>query len=119
MKLRLRGNTVRLRLGKAEIETLKTEGVLSEETVFAPGQSLLWTLVSSSSEKHIRTEYNSSGIHFYIPKAQAQAWANGGLVGLYSEGTPRIAIEKDFKCLEERPGEEDRDAFPNPQAARG
>jgi len=119
MKLRLRGNSIRLRLGKAEVETLAGKGILSETTLFAPGQTLTWTVESSASEKSVRTEYTQAEIHFYIPQAQAEAWATNDTVGLYAKGTTQIAIEKDFKCLEERDEEDDKDAFPNPQAQKG
>lgn len=119
MKLRLRGNSIRLRLSQSEVNSLASEGKLSEETRFAPGQSLIWTVESSVSEKQIRTEYTPSGIRFHIPKDQVESWANSNTVGLYDEGPSRIAIEKDFKCLEARKDEDERDAYPNPSAAKG
>ncbi|MBL8995456.1 MAG: hypothetical protein JNM63_19070 [Spirochaetia bacterium] len=118
MKLRLRGNSIRLRLSKTEVEALSKNCILTETTLFAPGQSLVWTVESSVGEKSVRTEYGPKGIHFYIPQALARTWADSETVGMYTEGTPRIAVEKDFKCLEERKGEDDQDGYPNPLAAK-
>jgi len=47
-------------------------------------------------------------------------WATTDLVGLEHQiqlkGEEKLAIliEKDFKCLQERPGEDEEDMFPNP-----
>ena len=52
-----------------------------------------------------------------LPEAAARVWSAGMEVGLYSEQSwgLTIAVEKDFKCLEPRPGEVDTDAFERPE----
>ena len=56
----------------------------------------------------------------YVPRAQADKWANTEQIGLEIEqkigggNLLRILIEKDFACLEPRAGEDERDAFPHP-----
>ena len=57
-----------------------------------------------------------------MPAALAAGWANGAEVTIAAgqavpgADTLRILVEKDFACLSERPGEDDSDAFPHPDA---
>ena len=53
----------------------------------------------------------------------ADAWIGGNEVGLEAQQslgpdrTLALLVEKDFKCLQPRPGEESYDGFPNPNTS--
>ena len=52
-----------------------------------------------------------------VPRETALDWARTDQVSLHGrQGDVAILVEKDFECLEPRPGEDDTDAFPNPKA---
>ncbi len=116
MKLRIRGNTLRLRLGQSEVEAFGRTGKLYDSTSFSGGGVLHWGLESSVSEKTIRADFQSNELRIFIPKSQADYWASGQEVSLRSEGSGDILVEKDFKCLDARPDEDESDSFPNPKA---
>lgn len=66
--------------------------------------------------------FSNNCICVYVPEDQASTWAGSEqevgmehLVRFDGNGNSlRILIEKDFKCLAERPGEDESDNFPNP-----
>jgi hypothetical protein len=68
--------------------------------------------------------FDGSRIEISLPRAEADAWTDSDEVGIAAEqplegGTLSLLIEKDFRCLAPREGEDDGDAFPNPDAESG
>lgn len=121
MKLRLKNNSIRLRLTQGEVEHFKKTGLAEEAIMFGPepAQSFSYKLKSTDSER-MRAEFEGSGITVFVPKIEADAWAGTPKVGMEgsqtvdADRTLFILIEKDFACLKPRAGEEDADAFPHP-----
>lgn len=120
MKIRIKGNTLRLRLTKTEVELFAHEGLVSDSIDFGENQ-LIYTL-QSSPESTLKATFNGEFITVHVPKAQGKAWATSDEVGI-SEEMPinegrvlSLLIEKDFQCLKPRPGEDERDMYSNPQA---
>ena len=113
MKLRIRGNSVRLRLTQGELERLRTEGSLQEAVTFGPlpSQTLCYGLAISNELSSIKANYDQHGITIKLPAKQAEMWINTELVQLTEEqtlddtDTLKILIEKDFACLTPREGE--------------
>src|SRR5271157_299379 len=107
MKLRIRGNSIRLRLGESEVAQLVKGGRVSESIQFSafPRNQLTYTVVTSPAEKEITARLADSEIKVTVPEALGQAWANSAQVGLIhvqpiaSEVNLAILIEKDFRCL--------------------
>jgi hypothetical protein len=123
VKLRVRGNSLRLRLGQGEVRRLVAEGFVEERTEFAPGEPAFAYEVRVTDDPGIAASYEGGRITVSVPRATARQWAAGGQVGLEGSqpagGEPlRILIEKDFKCLDATPGESQDDAFPNPRGSR-
>lgn len=122
MKLRIRGNSIRLRLGESEIAQLAKTGRVSESTPFSalPGNQLTYTVVTSAAESEISARLLDNEIKVTVPEVLGRGWANSAQVGLKHEQridggvSLSIVIEKDFRCLEPRPGEDQSDSFPNP-----
>ena len=122
MKLRIRGNSLRLRLGESEVDQLISAGRVSESIVFsaAPSASLTYTLDTSPDAREITVRFASSEITVTIPGGVAKEWATSERVGLSGalpisdEMSLAILIEKDFRCLTPRLGEDQSDSYPNP-----
>lgn len=122
MKLRIRGNSVRLRLAQSEVAQLVKGGRVSESIQFSvfPRSLLSYTVVTSSADKEITARLVDSEIKVTVPEGLAQGWANSEQVGLKhlqqidSEVNLSILIEKDFRSLEPRPDEDQSDTFTNP-----
>ena len=123
MKLRIRGNSIRLRLKRGEVESLAAGTTLVEETKF-PGSTLSYSLGLSDSDDMLAS-FDNGNIAISMPREIIPEWADTDLVSLYSElqlpeaGMLAVLIEKDFSCLEpghHRDCEDDADTYPHPSA---
>lgn len=122
MKMRLRGNSIRLRLGEREVAQLANTGRVAESVQFSasPLSSLTFSLVTSPDEKDITARFAEGEITVTVPAGSAKVWASSEQVGMHGgqpvgNGTSlTILIEKDFRCLASRPGEDESDNFANP-----
>ena len=118
MKLRIRGNSLRLRLTRAEVARLVETGALQETTQLGilPEEQFFYRLELQQIPR-MNAFFRGATLTVALPKAAARIWSAGLEVGLYSEQSwgLTIAVEKDFKCLEPRPGEVDTDAFERPE----
>jgi hypothetical protein len=119
MKLRLRGNSLRLRLTQREVNDLVAVGSVEEKTAFGPGASLSYA-IALGEVPTVGASFDAGAIRVTVPFAEARAWATSDRVAMEGEQAApggeslRLLIEKDFACLTPRTGEDDRDAFPNP-----
>lgn len=123
MKLRIRGNSLRLRLGRSEVSRLAEGGVVREVTEFAPGQRLEYTVGTSPNVPGPRASFRQGRIEVLLPPEVARDWAAGEEVGISGEqpagqsgsgGMLRLLVEKDFTCRNPAAGEDQSDAFANP-----
>lgn len=110
MKLRIKGNSVRLRLSKSDVETLGSEGVVEEEVHFGGPHSPLIYSLRTSHDDVISASFDGRGISISIPEPMADDWIGSEEVGMVAiqmvgenEGL-RILVEKDFACLSGRRG---------------
>ena len=121
MKLRIKGDSLRLRVGPSEVQRLIASGRVVETIHFAPGVHLSYALQHSAAAGCIAVSLSPDEVTVILPTSVAQAWANGDDVGIYGavpngSGSLSLAIEKDFACLDSsHPG--NRDTYPNPKAA--
>lgn len=120
MKLRLQGNSVRLRLTRSEVERLRETGLVEESVDFGAGEVLAYRLQSRLEQGPVEAAFGRGFITVSVSKEAAQGWAASDDVGLYAQsGALAISIEKDFRCLTRRPDEQERDAYPHPGQASG
>jgi hypothetical protein len=126
MKLRILDDSLRLRLSQGELAQLRTLGRVEAAIGFGPGpeQQLVYALVVAPGAQRITATLTEREIVVALPEPMAAAWIAGNDVGLGGEQslglgrTLAVLVEKDFKCLVPRPGEESYDGLPNPQAPR-
>ena len=120
MKLRIRGNSLRLRLLRNEVTALAETGKVSEKIGFGNGAALTYTLASADDAEKITANFTGNEIIVLLPKTIVEKWAGGGAVSLEAEQKSgendilKILIEKDFACIERKDDPDREDAFPNP-----
>ncbi len=124
MKLRIRADTLRLRLTRGEVDRIARGEAVEESTHFPDGSVLGYQLVPGELEAARQENTNSSQqIIVEIPAGPAAEWASCddevGFNGAepFRVGPLTVLIEKDFECLTPRQGEEELDTYPNPNAA--
>ncbi|TRZ42279.1 DUF7009 family protein [Robertkochia solimangrovi] len=124
MKLRIKGNTIRLRLSQGEVHTFWDQGSVSDFTVFDPitQYGLTYELRYDRDTRVVSAVYKEGRIQVNVPPGIAEEWATTEQVGFQNEEIPgeefelHILVEKDFQCLHKRPNEDETDNFPNPLA---
>ena len=121
MKLRIWGNTLRLRLSRSEVNLVGQGKEVEESTSFPGGGKLDYVLRPSPSKTNVvKTNVgDKSCINVIVDQNRAKEWAKSEEVGLFGAeplvlGSLELLIEKDFACLNPREGSEDYDSYPNP-----
>lgn len=121
MKLRLRGDSLRLRLTQTEVQTLLDQGAWQDATTLgaAAGLQLIYR-VERSTEGGPAVAYaagpEGTVVTVRIPSTEAATWASTSQVGIYFNEPwgLKVAIEKDFRCLDPDRDEDESDNFSNP-----
>jgi hypothetical protein len=121
MKLRIRGNSLRLRLTQGEVARIAEGGAVDDAIAFPSGR-LAYSLAVGDVPA-MQARFDGASIAVLAPAAEAKAWATSDAVGMEAEqpvadGTLRILVEKDFACARPREDEDDSDAYPHPRPAR-
>ena len=117
MKLRIKGNTLRLRLTQTEVDTI-AKGEVMDKTQFPGGKELVYKIVKGNEFDAQFT--NDDVVLIQLPSNKVDEWASSDQVTigftspLGDNEILDIAVEKDFQCLTERPKEDESDMFPNP-----
>jgi Family of unknown function (DUF7009) len=122
VKLRIRNNSVRLRLERGEVNALRDSGIVSARTVFPGGREFRYAVESSPASVSAGAIFSESTLTVRLPETAVLGWANSAQVSIDGEqwlddGTQlAILVEKDFACLAPRDGEDDADMYPHPEA---
>jgi len=123
MKLRIKGNSIRLRLGQSEVQRLAIEGFVEEFTVFGPSAEhrLVYAIYAFSAQHSVSVTFAGRRLVICVPSSEIHVWATTDQVGISAlqqagDGNElRILIEKDFECIDAPSDESQEDAFPHPQ----
>jgi hypothetical protein len=121
VKLRIQGNSLRLRVSQSELARFTETGCLQETIYFGPGvgSALTYLLVRDSRVGSLDVEAAPGRVTVLLPAESARSWWSSEQVGIAGEvdlgvrGVLSVLVEKDFACLD-RSGEENADTFPNP-----
>jgi len=122
VKLRIQGNSLRLRVSRTDLARLLETGVLEETLYFGreEGAELTYVLTRDSSRRAVDVESSPQRVAVILPGEAVRAWSSTDQVGISAEvdlgvrGTLSVLVEKDFACLD---GSSDADTFTNPLAA--
>ncbi|MCM4162933.1 MULTISPECIES: DUF7009 family protein [unclassified Arenibacter] len=118
MKIRIKGNSIRYRLTKTEVEAFCKVGFYEEQTGFKD-QIFKYVLRSRENISHLEADFKNGTITMYLPEQNKKEWANSELVGFQhsisigKDMELHLLLEKDFVCLDETV-EDQSDNYPNP-----
>src|SRR5215204_2956024 len=126
MKLRISGNSVRLRLTQSDVVEFAKTGIVEDRTEFGGelNQNLSYSVIAERRAEKVSARFENGRISVIIPQDIAQKWSQTEQVGisgaqdLPTGKTLRILIEKDFACLTPRAGEDESDNFPHPKSEK-
>jgi hypothetical protein len=122
MKLRIRGNSVRLRVSQSELADIHDTGLVEDRVIFGPNARLVYRIeVAPQGPLHVR--FDDHAITVVVSRAAVERWVGPAEVSL--SGSQRVGegeqlailLEKDFACLAPR-AEDQSDLFPNPGTAK-
>jgi hypothetical protein len=113
MKLRIHGNSLRLRLNQAEVAQFSKTGFFEDSIEFSPGARLTYALESSTSVRAPKAIYRDGALRIQVPHQLGLEWCTTERTGFSGGEHVSITVEKDFQCLH-GDGAHDPKAFPNP-----
>lgn len=124
MKVRIKGNTLRLRVSRSELAKLLRGERVEDSIQFtaAPESRLSYGLQAAQQSQPVAIEWKPQSMIVSIAQERVKQWCAEGEVGVYATidlgtaGSLAVAIEKDFACLDGS-DEENADSFANPKAA--
>ncbi len=117
MKLRIKGNSIRLRLSKPEVEKLAVVKYLEDRTSFG-NNTFVYALQSKDGDE-LSAGFDGSKITVFIPEIFIKDWVVNDVTGFNTTkqvsdaGSLYILVEKDFRCLDETT-EDQHDNYENP-----
>jgi hypothetical protein len=120
MKLRIKGDSLRLRLTQGEVRALAEQGMVEDRVRFGGGAGLTYRLRRDPKAGSMSASFGEGIMEVRLPEQAALSWSASNEVTLQGAqpAAPgaelRIVVEKDFACLTVREGEDESDNFPNP-----
>ena len=123
MKLRIRGDSIRLRVTRGELDTLGSAGICTERVHVAPGAVFEYRLCVRLDHGPTAASFTGGVLEVSLSREEFGAWAGSehevGIRANQDNGGDGLSllIEKDFPCLTMREGEDDSDAFARPPGA--
>ena len=120
MKLRIRGNLLRFRLGRSEVNELGSTGQIEECVDFGPGQPRFCYSLEKGDEDTFSGSFAEGKITVRVPASVVDSWASGDDIGIEGKQTIddrtqlEFLVEKDFACRTSPGGEDQSDKFPKP-----
>lgn len=119
MKIRIKGNSVRIRLTKPEVVAFCQKGRYEETTNFGT-KTLIYALEGKAGIKELEADFVGDTITLYLPQEELLTWTNNNRVGYANSvdwsdsGALSLLVEKDFTCLDNTI-EDQSDNYPNPK----
>jgi hypothetical protein len=122
VKLRIKGDSLRLRLSQGEMRALAERGEVEDRVSFPGDAALRYRLRVDHKNDAISASYASNLIDILVPRALSERWCGSDLVTLSASqplaaGELRVVLEKDWACLAPREGEDESDNFPHPRSS--
>jgi hypothetical protein len=118
MKVRIKGNSVRIRLSRSEVEIFGREGYVEERTDF--GKTELIYAVKSTDDEMMSATFTGGMITMCVPANMLNVWAETNQVSLdhhmpvSNNKHLYLLLEKDFKCIDAGGTEDQSDYYENP-----
>lgn len=119
MKIRIKGNSIRYRLTKPEVETFCKTGYFEDSTDFG-NIKFTYALQAKEGIDMLDASFQENTIILYVDKRKSEGWYLTNQVGFShiskkENGTElSLLLEKDFVCMDETI-EDQSDNYPNPK----
>jgi hypothetical protein len=123
MKLRIKDNSIRIRLNQTEALSVARGESVMKNTVFSPVSSVSYSLVPWQLDV-FNASFEGNNLTVNIPLSKTEHWMDSEETGFEfrqnngEEGGLLIVVEKDFACLKPRDGEDESDHFPHPEEGK-
>jgi hypothetical protein len=120
MKIRIKGNSIRIRLTRTEVDNFGKFGLLEEATEFGDAK-LIYAIESTSTIDELQASFANNRITVKVPENIKHEWISTDRIGFenkFNIGNDKqlfLLIEKDFVCLDNT-FEDQSDNYPNPNA---
>jgi hypothetical protein len=118
MKIRIKGNSLRYRLTRPEVQRFAETGLVEERTNFGPA-ALSYALCSTDAGE-LSATFGDNRITLYLPAVLVDEWIHTDKVGFEhrmplngTEESLYLLVEKDYTCLD-NVDEDQSDNYPNP-----
>jgi hypothetical protein len=112
MKIRIKGNSVRYRLSRSEVDRLFKEGILNEVVEF--DNAKFHYAILATKEKLLTASLTNNTIELFMPEDMINELATTERVGFKTEfGKLFLLVEKDFACIDQT-DEDQSDNYPHP-----
>lgn len=123
MKIRILDNSIRFRLSKSDIKTLRKKGKVVSKCQFGTSQEFKYSVVSNKkgNSEFLCIDLKKNHIKIEMAASDVKEWAKTDLEGFdahMDNGTKKglyVLVEKDWQCLKPR-DEDESDLFTNPNA---
>jgi len=119
LKVRIKGNSIRYRLTKSEVNQFCSNGLITDSVNFG-GNILTYSLAAYADDSMIAC-FENKNITIKVPENYRKEWLQAHKISFQNDmilgdgNILNILIEKDFVCLDER-DEDESDNYPNPKA---
>ena len=117
MKIRIKENSIRIRLTRSEVTKIAVDGYIQEHTVFNNGQFIYALKVADQEALSASLENNR--ITMFVPVVWVKDWPVNNVIGfrgnipVTEKDSLFLLLEKDFVCLDETT-EDQSDNYDNP-----
>ena len=112
MKIRIKDNSVRLRLTQSEVNTLSKQGIISSKTEFI-GRPFIYN-IEKTDDLELSAVFIDNEIVLKMPAKMIEEWISTDIVGFTGRtGLVSLLVEKDFVCIDNT-DEDQSDNYPNP-----
>ncbi|MEP7257521.1 MAG: hypothetical protein ABI687_04020 [Flavitalea sp.] len=118
MKLRIKGNSIRIRLSKTEVQRLASGSALEDSVSFVRNR-FGYSVKPISNGDLLSASYEEGNITLYVPLTLLADWPTNTVTGFETNmpvehsGHLHLLLEKDFKCIDQTM-EDQSDYYENP-----
>lgn len=122
MKVRIKGNSIRLRLTQGEVDAFGETGYVSEITQISDDSRFIYELYTEPDIESFGSSFFDHVLRVFVPYSTGMSWAHTEEISMSAvvkngmDDGLSLLIEKDFQCLVPRDHEDETDNYPNPLA---
>ncbi len=114
MKIRIKGNSLRYKLTRTDVQAFITNGLLEAQINFA--DTILTYALRQTEHNELSATYEDNKITLFMPHTMVVEWNDLNTVGFGQDiDGLYLLVEKDLVCLD-NVEEDQSDNYPNPLA---